>query len=84
MSLPMDLVYEIKKGSRKAINLADFQGSNCKEDLIFIRSYRQYEYFKKIDGRYIYARNLLPREIEDFRFYNDKSLRSCTVVEKYK
>jgi len=84
MSLPLDLVYEIKKGSRKAINICDFQRDNCKDDLIFIRAYNRFEYYKKIDGRYIFARNLLPREIEDWRFYNDSSLRSCTVIEKMK
>ena len=84
MSLPIGLAYEIKSGNRSAIDLADFNRSTCKDDLIFIRSYNRYEYFKKIDGRFVFARNLLPREIEDFRFRNDMSLRSCTIAEKTK
>jgi len=82
MSLPLDLVYEIKKGSRKAINLSDFNRSSCKDDLIYIKNYRTFEYYKRLSGRYVFARNLLPREIDDFYFNNGQSFRGCTVIEK--
>ena len=80
MSLPLPLAEQIRRGKRKAIQINSL--SECKDDLIYIRDYRTFEYYKRINNKFVYARNLLPREVDDFHFNNGNSFRGCTVVER--
>ena len=77
MSLPLELAVHIRKGARRPITVGE-----STEDLIYIKDYRTLEYYKRIDGRFVFARNLLPREVEDFYFNNGRSFKGCTIAEK--
>ena len=84
MSLPLQLAGEIKKGNRRSCDLSTLQHHECKDDLIYIKNYRTFEYYKRINDRFVFARKLLPREIEDFYFNNGKSFSGCSIVERMK
>ena len=84
MSFPLDLVEQIRCGNRQAIDIRHMPVDQYKDDIIFIRDYRRFEYYKRINGKYFFARNLLKREIDDFRFQDGHSFRSCTIVERMK
>ena len=82
MSLPLSLAEYRLIEMRKAHEITSLH--QCKDDLIFIKNYRTFEYYKRIDDRFVFARKLLPREVEDFYFNNGRSFRGCTIVEKFK
>ena len=82
MSLPLPLAEQIRRGKRKAIQINSL--SECKDSLVYIKNYRTYELYTRIDDRFVFARKLLPEEISDWYFYNGRSLGSASVVERIK
>ena len=79
MALPLDLAYyEIGKARR----MKEVPGHFCKDDLIYIKNYRVFELYKRIDNRFVFSRHLLKHEIEDYYFNNGRSFVGCTIAEK--
>ena len=80
MALPLDLAYyQLGHHGRK---LHQISPHDCRDEMIYIKSYREYELYKRIGGKFVYARNLLPREIEDYYFYSGETFRHCTICER--
>lgn len=80
MSMPLDLAYY--QMPRKGRDLRTISPNECRDDMIYFRTYRDVEYYKRIDNKFVFARKLLPREVDDFMFNNGQSFRGCTIVEK--
>jgi len=82
MSLPLDLAYyRLGRTGRK---LHAIPPHDCRDDLIFFKRYDQAEYYKRISGRFVFARKLHKHEINDFYFNNGQSFRGATIVERIK
>lgn len=80
MSLPLDLAY--CRDYRRGTHISQLNVMDCRDDLIYIKDYRTFEYYKRIGGRFVFARKLSRREKNDFYFNNGKSFRGCTIVER--
>jgi len=80
VSMPLDLAY--CRDYRKGIRLDEMTTEDATPDLVYFKTYRDVELYKRLDGRFIFARKLTKREIDEFYFNNGKSFRGCTIVER--
>ena len=83
MTMPLGLAeYHLK--TRLGKSNKNVKLSECKDSLVYVKTYRCYELYTRINDRFVYTRNLSNEEIQDWYFHNGQSLGSVSIIERIK